>query len=228
MVHGRVLGIDGCRAGWVGIVLGPDPDRPPVGCFGATMAELAAASGPVDVVGVDMPLHLAPEGTRRCDVAARAHLGAKRSSLFPTPPAPAYAAASYAEACAVSRELAGWAPSRQAWALAPKVADLRAWWVAGAPCPVLEVHPEVSFSLMAGGPILARKTTWAGHRARWAALAAEGIVVPDDLGPAGLAGADDVLDAAAAAWTARRVAAGTARSFPTDLDPAHPLQAIWA
>ena len=53
-------------------------------------------------------------------------------------------------------------------------------------------------------------------------------MVPDDLGPAGLAGADDVLDAAAGAWTARRVAAGTARSFPTDLDPAHPLQAIWA
>ncbi|HKY64927.1 MAG TPA: DUF429 domain-containing protein, partial [Acidimicrobiales bacterium] len=76
--------------------------------------------------------------------------------------------------------------------------------------------------------------TWAGAAARRAAMAAEGIVVPDDIGPAGLvAGSDDVLDAAAVAWTARRIAAGTARCFP---DPPPVLsgpgprrvQAVWA
>jgi predicted RNase H-like nuclease len=36
---------------------------------------------------------------------------------------------------------------------------------------------------------------------------------PEDLGPAGAVPVDDVLDAAAVAWTAARVAAGTARSL---------------
>jgi predicted RNase H-like nuclease len=48
--------------------------------------------------------------------------------------------------------------------------------------------------------------------------------VPDDLGAAGRAGADDVLDAAAVAWTASRLAAGTAVSFP---DPPAP-SSVWA
>jgi predicted RNase H-like nuclease len=96
---------------------------------------------------------------------------------------------------------------------------------------VYEVHPEMSFSVMTGAPILARKTTWAGLTTRRAALAKRGIEVPDDLGPAGrLAGADDVLDAAAVAWTARRILTGDALPFP---DPPVDLgsgrrQAIWA
>jgi len=51
---------------------------------------------------------------------------------------------------------------------------------------------------------------------RAALLAAAGITLTADLGPAGrVAGVDDVLDAAAAAWTARRVAAGHAVSLPS-------------
>lgn len=228
---GRVLGVDGCRAGWVGVVLAPDGAvRGVFGAhIGAVVDAAVAAAGHLDVMGVDMPLHLSPDGHRPCDLAAKRHLGAKGSSLFVAPPLPSLAAASYAEACAVARELTGKAPSRQAWALRAKVLELDAWWPS-APCPVHEVHPEVSFSLMVGAPIAARKTSWAGLAARRAALAAEGIVVPDDIGPAGrLAGADDVLDAAAAAWTARRIRAGTARPFPdppVDL-PGGRRQAIW-
>ena len=39
----------------------------------------------------------------------------------------------------------------------------------------------------------------------------------------GLIGADDLIDAAVCAWTARRYAAGNAARFPSDGDPA-----IWA
>jgi predicted RNase H-like nuclease len=229
---GRVLGVDGCRAGWVGVVL--VPDRPVGGVFGAHIAEVidaaVAVAGDIDVVGVDMPLHLSDNEHRGCDLAAKRHLGAKGASLFVTPPAPALAAETYAAGCAVARELTGKAPSRQAWALRAKVLELDAWWPS-ATCGVHEVHPEVSFSLMCGAPIAPRKTSWAGVAARRAALAAEGIEVPDDIGPAGrLAAVDDVLDAAAVAWTARRIAAGTARPFP---DPpveltGGRLQAIWA
>jgi predicted RNase H-like nuclease len=230
MTERAVLGVDGCRGGWVGVVLGPDPAAPPRGVYGATIADLvaeAAGAGggaPLAAIGIDMPVHLGDAWPRPGDVAARAHLGRKASSLFVTPPPAAYGAPTYAEACAVARELTGgWAPSRQAWALGPKIAEVAAW-APDAPCPLHEVHPEVSFSLMAGAPLLARKFSWAGHAARRAALAAEGIVVPDVLGAAGRAGADDVLDAAAVAWTARRLAAGTAVSFP---DPPVP-SSVWA
>jgi len=46
-------------------------------------------------------------------------------------------------------------------------------------------------------------------------LLAEAGIVLADLGPAGLrAGVDDVLDAAAVAWSARRVGLGTAIARP--------------
>ena len=95
--------------------------------------------------------------------------------------------------------------------------------------PVVEVHPELSFQEMAGGRLPASKATWSGLIARRELLQQHGIDLPDDIGTAGLrAGPDDVLDAAAAAWTAVRVASSTARSLPNppqDLDGV--AAAIW-
>jgi predicted RNase H-like nuclease len=227
-VRRRVLGVDGCRAGWVGIVLGAG--GPPEGVFGATIGDLVGAADQVEVIGIDMPIHPPEAGLRPADLAARAYLGRKASSIFLTPARPVLEAATYAEAGSVARALDGRGISRQAWALRDKILELGAWLPA-APCPVHEVHPEVSFSLLAGAPILSRKTSWAGLAARRVALADAGIAVPDDLGRAGsMAAADDVLDAAVVAWTARRIAAGEARTFP---DPPVSLpdgrvDAIWA
>jgi predicted RNase H-like nuclease len=233
---GPVLGVDGCRGGWVGVVVTADDA---IHCvFGADIAAVvtaaADAAGPAAVVGVDMPLHLSGAGWRPCDQAVRNHLGAKRSSVFPVPPAPALALDDYAAACAACRALTGKAFSRQLWMLRPKIRELEAWRVAIAGAvDVREVHPETSFSLMVGAPIAASKRTAEGRAARRAALADQGIVVPDDGRLGGrVAGADDVLDAAAVAWTARRVAEGTARSFPdppvTLGDGPVRVQAVWA
>ena len=239
MATGPVLGVDGCRGGWVGIVL--TADDAVHGVFGATIgglvAHAGALAGPPVAVGIDMPLHLSPAGWRPCDAAVREHLGAKRSSVFPVPPAPVLAVDDYAAACAVSRRLTGKAFSRQLWMLRPKILELAAWWSEdGRSLDVREVHPETSFSLMVGAPILAGKSTPDGHAARRAALAAQGIVAADAVdGPPGSVRPDDVLDAAAVAWSARRIAAGTARSFPdppavlgADGDEPSRAQAVWA
>jgi hypothetical protein len=45
-----------------------------------------------------------------------------------------------------------------------------------------------------------------------------GIVLPDNLGAAGDVPCDDILDAAAAAWSAHRIAKDMAASLP-DLSP---------
>ena len=70
------------------------------------------------------------------------------------------------------------------------------------------------FAQLTGGPILFPKRTWAGTRLRIQALAVEGIVIADDDPEAANIAADDVLDAAGAAWTTRRCIAGTAKSLP--------------
>ena len=72
--------------------------------------------------------------------------------------------------------------------------------------PLHEVHPEVSFAAMNGQPLEHSKISWAGCIARRELLAEHGIHLPDQLGDAGKARLDDVLDAAAAAWSAHRIA----------------------
>jgi predicted RNase H-like nuclease len=139
-------------------------------------------------------------------------------------------AADHVSAVEVNRRLAGEGVSRQAYGLREKLFDVDRW-VRTARQRGVEVHPELCFTRMAGAPLPYPKTTWAGVERRRELLAAEGIVVAGDLGPAGaLAGVDDVLDAAAAAWTARRLAAGRAHPLP---DPPEEFGdglpcAIWA
>lgn len=72
---------------------------------------------------------------------------------------------------------------------------------------------------MAGDPIPDSKKTWAGLEHRRRLLAENGIRFPADLGDAGRQAApDDILDAAAVAWTAARAAAGTAQPLPDPPD----------
>jgi len=79
----------------------------------------------------------------------------------------------------------------------------------------VEVHPEASFAQPAGAPLKVRKSTWAGTVRRRQLLARADIALPEDLGPAGeKAAVDDVLDAAAAAWTALRIIRDQARPHP--------------
>jgi predicted RNase H-like nuclease len=99
----------------------------------------------------------------------------------------------------------------QGWNLGPRVLDAGAFARAGTHV-VLEVHPELSFQAMAGEPLPPKKTT-AGAARRRELLAAEGIVVPEVPRPAR---ADDLLDACAVAWTARRYLAGQASSYPAE------------
>ena len=81
---------------------------------------------------------------------------------------------------------------------------------------IIEVHPEVCFTAMAGQEMQFSKTTWTGMKTRHRLLEGLGIGIPDDLGDASVAKPDDVLDAAAAAWTARRYSTGSANGLPSD------------
>jgi predicted RNase H-like nuclease len=223
MSGGRVLGVDACRAGWVGIALRSGIALPggAVRAYFAPgireLADRAAADNPVTVIAIDIPIGLADTGRRDADVLARKELQGRWPSLFITPVRAAVEAADYQAASAENRRLAGEGLSRQAFALRAKILDVDRWLRAGSagPARVVEAHPELSFATMAGAPLRSRKITWAGAVQRRTLLAGAGIVLDGDLGLAGAqAGVDDVLDAAAAAWTARRVSQGSARCLP--------------
>jgi predicted RNase H-like nuclease len=75
------------------------------------------------------------------------------------------------------------------------------------------------------------KKTWGGAHVRRQRLIDAGIIVPDDLGEVDQVGIDDILDAGIAAWSARRIAGGQARSFPAEAsqrDASGRMIAIWA
>src|SRR4051794_34848943 len=196
-----VLGVDWCKAGWVAVVLGRT-EGPEV-VAGADLAALVADVPDADCIAVDMPIGL-PQTTREADRVARDFVGVRRNSVFMTPPRAVLEAGSYAEANVIAAGLLeGKKISQQAWALRKNIAAVEA--VAEGDERVIEVHPEGSFCAMRDGEHLAfAKTTWNGRELRRAALAMHGIVLPDHLEEAGGAPPADVLDTAAAAWSARR------------------------
>jgi predicted RNase H-like nuclease len=217
MTGNRVLGVDACGYGWVGIALGDGGLRCYLHRDIAGITALARGDGELAVIGIDIPIGLADDSLRQADLQARAKAGPRRASVFMTPVRSALAFGAHAEASAENRRRTGHGISRQAFNLGEKILQVDRWR-STAPCPVLEVHPELSFAAMAGGsPLAAGKSTWAGAITRRELLAAAGIVLPADLGEAGLrAGMDDVLDAAAAAWSARRFARGEAERVPAE------------
>lgn len=235
----RVLGADVWDGRWVGVVLDDGDDSVDDVVGGRVEAHTAAdvralvaaaqRGGPLAVVGLDIPIGLAERGHRAADLEARRVLGARRSSVFVTPVRAALEAGSHAEAVVISREATGAGVSVQAYGLRAKVLEVDAWVrdpaasVGHGGMRVVEVHPEVAFgrlaALRAGDadgchPLADRKKSWAGAARRRALLAAAGVVVPDEMGEAGRAAVDDVLDAAVVAWVARRVGLGAARPLP--------------
>ncbi|MGH3902742.1 MAG: DUF429 domain-containing protein [Pseudonocardiaceae bacterium] len=210
----RVLGVDACNAGWVGIAL--DRDRTSA-YFEPAIDELVAraeSDGPVAVVAIDMPIGLPDNGRRQADLLAQKAIGKLRSSVFITPVRAALEAPDHRTATARNHALAGAGISIQAFGLKPKLQQVERW-VRQTHHRVVEAHPEVSFAQLAGSPLPVRKKTWAGTELRRRLLVEAGILLGGDLGAAGArAAVDDVLDAAACAWTARRVARGEAQARP--------------
>ena len=93
---------------------------------------------------------------------------------------------------------------------------------------IREVHPEVSFRAMNDRQALAhRKKSAGGALERIEILRRHGIEL-DQLGPAASVPLDDVLDAAAAAWSAHRVSIGLGESLPEPPETIDgQLVAIW-
>jgi len=117
------------------------------------------------------------------------------------------------EASRIRRSLDGKGCSRQAYMIFDKIKDVDAVIVPGLQSKLVEGHPEVSFAAMQGGVAMPhRKACVAGRTERLQALTPSFGDVSPFLATGRSLGveADDVLDAFALLWTARRLRDGVA------------------
>lgn len=200
-----VAGIDGCRGGWVS--------------FKVDLTSLATSVELIDVpfvlrnkpddlaiLAIDIPIGLL-DGSRACDKAARKLLGQPRgTSVFAAPCRAALSAKSYAAASATNLRITGRGLSQQAWGIAPKIKQVDDAITSECQCWTFEVHPEVCFwALNQRRPMKHNKKTKEGAAERLVLLRRVFPQIETHLANRPRAvGADDLLDAAAAAWTALR------------------------
>jgi len=172
---------------------------------------------------VDIPIGLPMGADRRVsDIAARAFVGSRRSSVFFTPPAELLDCTSAAEANDLARRLNIPGIAAQTFALKKQILAVQPF--AEQDDRIYEVHPEVSFREACGEEVLWPKSSWNGQMVRRSILAERGIDLPQSLPELGSADPSDILDASIVAWSASRVANKSAERFPGD---GSRLTSIW-
>lgn len=217
-----VAGADGYRDGWIVVLWETETSTVRRRTVKTFEALLDLPETPA-VLGVDVVIGLPEEaeaGGRACDRAARQLLGWPRSSsVFSPPAAQALQADSYDDAQRLNRASGPDAPGMtlQTYHLFPKMRAVAAAMSPTRQQRVREVHPELAFYAMNGDASVSEsKHTEAGQTRRAALLAKHGfseaaIAAADRPGAVGV---DDLLDAHAVCWTARRLYEGTAQRLP--------------
>ena len=200
-----VAGVDGRRGGWV-VAIVDITQTPRLESLEYAAPLQPALRDDLAVIAIDMPIGLSNAGPRECDIAARKLLQPHGTRVFPAPPRVTLAHVDdYDAACRASLAATGKSLSKQTWNLLRSIAEVDA--LTDDP-RLAECHPELAFALMQGHPIDERKKTPEGRARRLDLLRAW---LPDLGDPAY---GDDGLDALACAWSAARIATGTALTLP--------------
>jgi predicted RNase H-like nuclease len=202
----RVVGIDGCRGGWLAARV--DAGRL---TWEWTPDVAGLLHGGEEAVAIDMPIGLPEVGSRACDRDTRALLGRRGVSVFPAPLRAVLGCSSYADARAVLAARGGPSMSAQAYGIVAAVRQVDAALSPTDEPRVVEAHPELAFCLMGGGAGLPGKRTTRGVAIRLKLLRQWRADVLDLLEAAPpVARLDDALDALACAWVAERWLRGDA------------------
>lgn len=215
----RVIGVDGCKGGWIAVIWGDTLEHR----LCQTFAEVLELNG--RIIAVDMPMGfqtLDCPGGRLAERELRRFLRRKSSSVFPSPARATVESLppTFAEARSVNRRNSR--PEKSltifTYNILGKMNEIDREMTAARQARVHETHPEASFAIMNDGqPVLDRKAAFKGHELRRSLLVRAGFPLRSlppssyrrkDVRP------DDLLDACACAWSARRILEGRAVTFP--------------
>jgi predicted RNase H-like nuclease len=211
-----VAGLDGCRGGWMMVRL--DTSNRQISVDFAPTWQALDFSG-LALAAVDMPIGLTDTGPRACDLAARALLPrGRKSSVFAPPRRYMLACRSWESAHLKGRRREGVGLSKQSWNLIAKIAEIDRHIEPRDQERLREVHPELVFHNLNGWQALPPKKISEGACRRRAILARHGIDfgLDEPAVPRRLAGADDLLDAAACALAAEHVLSGRGCCLPPE------------
>lgn len=215
------VGVDGAKSGWIAVWW---TGTALAHCVYTSARLLVDAHQHARVIAVDIPIGLPESGRRSADDEARRFVGGRRAcSVFSSPVRGILNAVSQTEASRRLRVIDGRGFGSQSFAILPKI---REWDELlqvdrAARAMVREIHPEVSFSALNGGPgrgLEFRKKSQEGAATRAGLLSSvfgsEQVERLVQSVARREAATDDVLDALVALWSAERVAAGEAGSLP--------------
>ena len=183
-----LAGIDGYAKGWVIAIL---RDRHIVWRT-CGIHDLESELKDLDVIGIDIPIHLVKKGWRTCDLEAKTAMGKAGSRVFMTPPKAVL-------------ELGFETPNDEVQALSVELTG--------------KVFPELVFAALDGAVLPSKKTaTGAGARMRaldpWLTTLGTSCALLMKQCPKDVP-VDDALDAIAALAGALRISNGVAHRWPT-------------
>jgi predicted RNase H-like nuclease len=216
-----VVGVDGCPGGWIAVRWGETLTHHLCRSF-AEVLSLDAA-----IIAVDMPIGFPQSSGRAAERDVRSRLGERQSSVFAVPARPAVMCEDYREGCSANllhsdppRKI-----SKQIFHIFPKMREIDALMTPELQSRIFEVHPELAFWAMNGKVALSlpKKVKGSPHAPglclRQNLLSEAGFPF-GTLPPASYrrsdVGADDLLDACACAWSARRILNRTSIRFPAE------------
>ena len=251
----KYVGVDGCKAGWIGVGLSDSDCWDVKACV--DFSDMLAHFGDACVILVDMPIGLPEDGKptfRACDEEARRELKGRGQSVFQVP-SRRFVKEVVDNPCWVYREANGWSKdqydagiSAQSFAITRKIGEVDAALSRrdkNALPAIREVHPEVCFWALNGkNPMSKRKNEPAGCNERLDALSGCAHEVDDiDVDSIskeirckftkGQVADDDILDALVMAVTAKIVSQNPGRlgtlpeNPPTD-SKGLPMEMVYA
>ncbi len=211
----KYVGLDWASKGWFGVILEDgdwETDLFP------SIWSLWKYHSDAERICIDIPIGLPSDGTRACDRRAKGKLGARQGSVFYTPVRDAVYEGNLDEAKRINEAEGGFSIQNQTWSIVPRIREVDEFldMYPSARDRLYETHPELCFYGLNGGtPLGESKRTESGIVRRKELLSEEytdadalyeasvGRYTEPSYAPL-LGGADDILDALAAAVTARR------------------------
>jgi predicted RNase H-like nuclease len=211
-----VIGVDGAPGGWLAVIWGRTVHHQ----LFTNLHELFQLEA--EIIAIDMPIGFPKQSGRTVDKIARKILKGKASSIFSVPARaaiePEYQ--TYHNACLVNLQNSNPPQkfSKQSFFIFPKMRELDHLMTPLLQARVHEVHPELSFAAMnKGQAVLSKKSQSEGRQERITLLNASGFPwsqLPSSTYLKKHVADNDIVDACACAWSARRILEGEAVTIP--------------